>query len=144
MIKIILIPIGICTFLSCSDTDTCKDEKCSKQKTSETRNSMIAKNNDSEISCKLTTPEFQKRKETVIASLKSKIIERKELPNGYSYKFAGTDTIVDELAEFVKSERACCSFFTFSLSFSGDGTEAWLNLTGSEGAKEMITNELNM
>ena len=105
---------------------------------------MIAKNNDEDISCKLTTPELQKRKETVLASLKAQILEKKEVPNGYSFKFKGTDAIVDELAEFVKSERSCCSFFVFTLSFSGDNSEAWLTLTGPEGAKEMISEELGL
>lgn len=103
-----------------------------------------ASNSDTEVSCKLTSPELQKRKETVIASLKKQILQRKELPNGYAYKFAGTDEVVDELAEFVKSERSCCSFFIFGLSFSGNGSEAWLNLTGPEGAKEMINDEIGL
>jgi hypothetical protein len=105
---------------------------------------MIATNKDAEIGCKLTAPELQKRKEIVLASLKKQILEKKEVPNGYSFKFAGTDAMVDELAEFVKSERSCCSFFIFTLSFSGDGTEAWLTLTGPEGAKEMISDELGL
>jgi hypothetical protein len=142
--KILFTLLSICVLQSCSEKDGCQNEKCAKSQANQSQDIMKAKNNDTEISCKLTTPELKKRKETVIANLKSKILEKKELADGYSYKFAGTDAIIDELAEFVKSERACCSFFTFGLSFSGDGTEAWLNLTGPEGAKEMITNELNM
>jgi hypothetical protein len=105
---------------------------------------MTATNSDEELNCKLTSPELQKRKETVIAGLKRQILEKEELPNGYAYKFAGTDAVVDELAEFVKSERSCCSFFVFGLSFSGDGSEAWLNLTGPDGAKEMIAEEMGL
>src|SRR4051812_1146362 len=74
-----------------------------------------AKNNKSSLTCKLTTPELRKRKETVIASLKKQMLQKKELKNGYAYKFAGTDKIIDELAEFVKTERACCDFFVFNL-----------------------------
>lgn len=54
---------------------------------------------------------MQKRKATVIASLKSQIIEKKELENGYIYKFKGNDPVLDELAEFIKTERQCCDFF---------------------------------
>lgn len=129
----------------CNNPYESKNETKAEAKLNKLRpDSMIAKNNDKEISCKLTSPELQKRKETVITSLKKQILEKKELPNGYAYKFAGTDAVVDELAEFVKSERSCCSFFTFGLSFSGDGTEAWLNLTGPEGTKEMITDEIGL
>jgi len=103
-----------------------------------------AKNKSSKLTCKLTTPELRKRKETVIASLKKQMLQKKELKNGYAYKFVGTDKMVDELAEFVKTERACCDFFIFNLSIGGDKTEAWLEITGTKGVKEFIKTELEM
>lgn len=96
------------------------------------------------FSCKLTTPELQKRKESVIASLKTQILSRKELQNGYAFRFAGTDTVLDELTEFIKTERTCCDFFTFKLSVKGDKSEAWLELVGAEGVKDFITMELGL
>lgn len=101
-----------------------------------------AKSKSGEISCKLTTPELQKRKETVLASLKAKMTDKKELEDGYAFKFPGTDKVLDELTEFIKTERECCDFFTFGLSISGDKSEAWLELTGDNGAKDFITTEL--
>ena len=68
------------------------------------------------LTCKLTTPELQKRKATVIADLKELVLEKKELENGYSYKFEGKDEILDKLNEFIKTERMCCDFFTFQLT----------------------------
>lgn len=103
-----------------------------------------AKNKGSEMSCKLTTPELRKRKETVLASLKKQVLEKKELPDGYAYKFTGTDNMVDALAEFIKTERACCDFFTFNLSISGDQSEAWLEIKGREGVKDFIQSELEL
>ncbi len=103
-----------------------------------------AKNRSKEMACKLTTPQLRQRKETVIASLKQQIIEKKELDNGFAFKFPGTDKVVDELAEFIKTERACCDFFTFTLSVSGDQSEAWLSLTGDEGVKAFIVSELGL
>ena len=101
-----------------------------------------AQNKSTEMSCKLTGPELQKRKETVLASLKAQVIDRKELQNGYAFRFPGTDRVLDELTEFIKTERECCDFFTFNLSVSGDKTEAWLELTGADGAKDFISGEL--
>lgn len=72
------------------------------------------------------------------------MLQKKELTNGYSYKFVGTDKMVDELTEFVKTERACCDFFVFNLSISGDKSEAWLEITGPKGAKDFIKTELEM
>lgn len=115
---------AVCTS-SCDSTETC----CSE-------------NNDSAVVCKLTSAELRERKETVLASLKSQVLERKALPNGYAFRFEGSDKIMDELSEFIKTERACCSFFNFGLVVNGK--ETWLNLTGPEGTKEMIQTELGL
>ena len=103
-----------------------------------------ATNKKGKLACKLTTPELRERKTTVIASLKKQLLEKKELKNGFAYKFIGSDAMVDELATFVKTERACCDFFIFNLSISGDKTEAWLEITGPKGAKEFIKTELEL
>lgn len=69
---------------------------------------------------------------------------KKELKNGFAYKFNGSDVMIDQLAAFVKTERACCDFFIFNLSISGDKSEAWLEITGPKGAKEFIKTELEL
>jgi len=93
------------------------------------------------LTCKLTTPELRERKNTVIASLKKQVQQKKELANGYAYKFSGEDATVDELASFIKTERLCCDFFTFNISVKGDKS-AWLQITGPKGSKEFIQTEL--
>lgn len=97
-----------------------------------------------ELSCKLTTPEFRERKETIIASLKQQILEKKALENGVAFRFPGTDNVLDELIAFIKTERECCGFFMFTISVSGNKSEAWLELTGADGVKEFITSELGL
>ncbi|MBF9219869.1 hypothetical protein [Hymenobacter ruricola] len=96
------------------------------------------------VACRLTSPELRQRKETVIASLKQQVVSRHELPAGFAYEFKGSDEVVDELAEFVKTERQCCAFFSFELRFGGEGAVAWLHLTGPAGAKEFIVQELGL
>ena len=113
-----------------------------KQKETICSDDCTAKNKTAQMSCKLTTPELRKRKETVIASLKQQIIGKKELKNGFAFKFPGTDKVLDELTEFIKTERECCDFFTFAISVSGDKNETWLELTGMDGVKDFITAEL--
>lgn len=111
---------------------------------------IMANNNDGTksktraISCKLTTPELRERKATVIASLKNQVLVTRELKNGFAYRFPGTDSVVDELATFVKTERACCDFFNFDISIAGNKTEAWLKITGPKGAKDFIKTELEL
>jgi hypothetical protein len=96
------------------------------------------------LSCSLPVPELRLRKETVIRSLAGQIAERKELKNGYSFKFNFGESIIDELAEFIKTERACCRFFSFHLSFRSNQTGVWLKITGPPGVKEFIRGELGM
>ena len=114
------------------------------EKTQETANNnrCTAKTGSTLMTCKLTSPELRHRKATVIASLKKKVVEKRELKNGYAFRFPGNDNVLDELTEFIKTERECCDFFIFGLSVSGDKSEAWLELTGADGAKDFITSEL--
>ena len=93
------------------------------------------------LPCQLTTPELQRRKATVIAELKALVINREELPNGYLYEFAASDDILDKLASFIKTERMCCDFFTFQLTV--EQTTTLLTITGPDGAKEFLKQEVD-
>ena len=117
---------------------------CRKDSTTAGSPTVKAINKDTNMVCKLTSAEMQERRETVLATLKTQMVDRKELDNGYAFKFAGSDEMVDMLTEFIKSERECCGFFVFNLSVSGDKGEAWLELTGENGAKDFIISELGL
>lgn len=95
------------------------------------------------LACKLTSPELKKRKDEVISQLKTLVIERIELVDGYSYRFDGTDETIDSVTAFIKSERLCCEFFSFKLVVSSERV-AWLDITGPDGAKQFIVSELGM
>lgn len=120
---------------------SCQDKIVSQMKN---QISGIKKESRDELTCKLSGPELQQRKATVLASLRKQIIEKKELIDGYAFKFSGSDSVIDELTTFVKTERECCDFFNFTISISGDKSEAWLQLTGTKGAKEFIRSELEL
>jgi hypothetical protein len=94
------------------------------------------------VTCKLTTPELQKRKATVIADLKALVLERKELENGFSYKFEGSDETLDKLNDFIKTERMCCNFFMFQITV--EEQTALLTVTGPNGAKEFLKEEVDL
>jgi hypothetical protein len=94
--------------------------------------------------CKLTSPEFRERKATVIADLKSMMIKKKELKDGYAYKFSGSDEVVAKLNEFIKTESECCDFFKFKLTVNDKKSEAWLHITGEKGVKDFIKTEIEM
>jgi len=142
--KIILSCIALTVFILSGCTHKAEHTMAENKNTSVCSDECNEKNNSTELSCKLTSPELQKRRETVIAGLKSRVLEKKQLTNGYAFRFPGNDTMIDELSEFIKTERACCDFFTFNLSVRGDKSETWLELTGSDGVKEFITTELGL
>ncbi len=100
--------------------------------------------NEIKISCKLTTPELRQRKATVIASLKKLVVEKQEAPDGFRYRFNGSDDVLDLLNDFIKTERLCCDFFTFRDTAGNEEFPTWLELSGPEGAKEFITNEIEL
>ena len=96
------------------------------------------------LSCKLATPQLRERKATVLASLRKQVLEKCELSDGFMYKFPGTDEVIDELTTFIKTERLCCDFFTFTLTTDGKSQTTTLTITGSQGAKEFIQTELEL
>ena len=95
------------------------------------------------FTCKLSSPELQKRKSTVIAQLKSIIVEKMELTNGFSYKFKNTDATIGLLADFIKTERECCDFFNFNLFVSRD-QYILMDISGQPGIKDFIHNEIGL
>jgi len=97
---------------------------------------------DNEIACTLTSAELRHRRATVLRSLQTKIVGRTEFPEGYSFAFPGDDAVIDELLEFIKTERECCKFFQFDLSVNGDKSGTLLRLTGPPGVKDFIRDEL--
>jgi hypothetical protein len=103
----------------------------------------MLKEPENTFSCKLSLPELQKRKSTVIAQLKSIIVEKVELSNGFSYKFKNTDATIDLVANFIKTERECCDFFNFNMFVSRD-QYILMDISGAEGIKTFIHDEIGL
>lgn len=98
--------------------------------------------NEPQLVCKLTTPELQERKKTILGDLKKIMIQKKETESGFEYRFAATDDTLDLLTAFIKTERLCCDFFSYRLSLNN--SVLLLELTGPEGVKEFIKTELDL
>ncbi len=128
---IVTVCLAGCNFTNKKQAMICADPNC--QATS-----------NHTLVCTLTSAEMKERKATVIANLQKELIEKKELKDGFAFKFKGTDAMVDELTSLIKTESECCSFFTFNLSVAGDKSAAWLELSGPEGAKDFIKTELGL
>jgi hypothetical protein len=105
-------------------------------------NTMKTLMEEAKLSCKLTTPELQQRKKTVVAELKNRVLEKIETDSGFKYKFDGSDKMLDLLNSFIKTERLCCDFLVFTLTASDEENFAWLELSGPEGVKDFIKYEI--
>lgn len=105
-------------------------------------NSKIMSKETVSVTCKLTTPELQEQKKTVIAEVKKLVVERVEITNGVRYSFSDSDSTIDLLTNFIKTERLCCSFFEFNLIVGQSEGLITLELSGPEGTKDFIESEI--
>ncbi len=96
------------------------------------------------IVCKLNPPEFQKRRTEVLQKLKKQIREQKTLPNGYALRFEGSEQRLEDVMQLLRFERDCCSFLTIKLIAEAGNGPIWLELTGPEGTKAFIKQEMGL
>src|SRR5262245_9817886 len=93
---------------------------------------------DIPVACNLSAVELRARGEDVVAPLFARVERLQELPDGYSFAFPGAADGVRDLLEFILSERDCCPFFTFELTFPSPHQSVWLTLRGGEEVKEFV------
>ena len=65
-----------------------------------------------------------------------------ELSNGYGFRLEGPNVVV-KTAEFISLEKLCCPFLNFTLEVKAENGPVWLNLTGREGVKAFIREEIS-
>ena len=68
--------------------------------------------------------------------------DKRELSNGYEFRLDGPDVIV-KAAEFISLEKLCCPFLGFALEVEPEGGKVWLRLTGRDGVKAFIREEMS-
>lgn len=72
----------------------------------------------------------------------SAIREQKELPDGFVFRFDPAAAPFTDVARWIELERRCCPFLRFALEVEGDAS--WLRLTGPEGVREFLREELKL
>jgi hypothetical protein len=93
---------------------------------------------DLPLACTLSAAELRERGEDVVAPLFARAHRLQETPDGYRFTFPAEAESVRDLLEFILSERDCCPFFTFELSFPSPHESVWLTLRGGDGVKEFV------
>ncbi len=84
----------------------------------------------------------QERRSTLAAQMHNVVLQVQELPDGY--KFLYPAELFLTVAEFVSLEKQCCPFFAFQLMVEPDNGPLWFGITGREGVKEFIQEELGL
>ena|SRR5580704_8531966 len=74
--------------------------------------------------------------------LLSLALERRELADGWALRLPYAEDVLVASARWIARERRCCPFFTFSLECEPDPGGLWVRITGPEGAKDVLRNEL--
>jgi hypothetical protein len=147
MQNLLLVVTIVILLSSCRHKDTVTSENISDSAKSNSilcDDDCMTKKSSAELKCKMLPEELQQRRETVIASLKKKVLKKTEMENGYSFQFSGDDATVSELEEFIKTEKECCEFLQMDIDVRGDQGESVLHIIGPEGVKKFINAELGM
>jgi hypothetical protein len=87
--------------------------------------------------------ELQWLAETIKACLGA-VEERIELPNGYRFKFPGSDEWATRLAELCRQQQKFCPFLDFKLIRGLSNGPIYLQATGPDGAQQLIRSILGM
>jgi hypothetical protein len=98
------------------------------------------------LACTLTalTAEQRVRQQTVFQQVQAAVLELRELPDGYGFRFPADAALLMVLAEFINLERVCCAFFSFTLEVAPESGPIWLRITGREGVKQVLQAELGL
>jgi hypothetical protein len=93
--------------------------------------------------CDMTalTPEQRSAHQALIGRLFGSLVqERRELPNGYGYRFDNEHYPL--VATFITNEQLCCPFLTFELTVTPHRGLVWLQLTAPGDVKPFLQEEL--
>ncbi|MBP6846914.1 MAG: hypothetical protein KA201_24360 [Kofleriaceae bacterium] len=86
--------------------------------------------------------EARERAERVAADVFAAAVAVLELPDGYRIQLRDVPAILVRAAEFVDIDRRCCGFLRHALVVDVGGTGIWLEPTGDDDAKAVVTPDL--
>jgi hypothetical protein len=90
------------------------------------------------IACYLTDKEMQARRKNYLDKTAALLVDSTEIEHGFIYKFPLKPAILQDLAEIIDLERQCCPFLNFKLTVESGTDFVALELTGTNGTKEVI------
>ena len=105
---------------------------------------LMADKKQSPLACDMTAiaPDERPKHLATSRELFSRIEKVRELPNGYEFSLSDGPALLSQLAEFVSLEKLCCPFLNFVIEIEAECGPVWLRLTGREGVKAFIREEI--
>ena len=101
-------------------------------------NNKIMSDSTLPVACALSDAEFREREQTILRKLRQNALERKELADGYGFRFSFGEDLFREITEMIILERKCCPFLDFKITLEAANNDILIEITGAEGAKEFI------
>lgn len=100
---------------------------------------------ESPFACDMSAIEPGRRQKHLATSeaLFRAVVDIGELPDGYAFRLPNESEVLLKAAEFVSLERLCCPFLGFALEVEPESGAVWLRLTGREGVKAFIREEIS-
>ena len=100
---------------------------------------------ESPLACDMSAIESSRREQHVATGREvlGAVTEILELPDGYAFRLPSEAHTLLKAAEFISLEKLCCPFLGFVLEVEPEGGSVWLRLTGREGVKAFIREEVS-
>jgi len=73
----------------------------------------------------------------------ARVEELKVLTNGYALRFPETQDLFEKLSYIIMINRACCPFLKQVLMAEPNKGAIWFELSGENGVKEFLANDLS-
>ena len=93
---------------------------------------------DMPVACCLTSAELREREATLLARVRSAVIETEELPDGYAFRISGDGKWIGLIAELIVAERECCPFLAFEVAALPNMGPVIVRVTGPAGTKDFL------
>ena len=84
-----------------------------------------------ELACRLTSPDLAQRLDQLRTGLFAQVETVTWDETRAEFTFSQTDSMVDALLDFVRGERLCCPFLTYTLTLPADEPHARLRLASN-------------
>jgi len=99
---------------------------------------------DLPIVCSLTPDALEARRQGLLSELLHQSSRDEFLEDGLRLQFNPSSDTMATLARAVESERRCCRFLRFTITFEPDGGAMTLDLTGPPGTRDFMAAMLEL